>query len=213
MSPASDTLSLIKKAALTIFLEKGVPGLTMRTIAKEVGISAPALYRHYDSHDGILADILKEGFQTFLAYEMKALAGANAWERLMLNGSYYLQFAQENPGFYRLMFMTDLPDIPAVHQAFESDAQATMQFLLDRLYGCMREGFIQEVPPELTAMNIWSVCHGATSLYLGGCVPEHAPPLELVYFSSLGTYLQAIVTDKGKERLLVHQAEILARFS
>jgi AcrR family transcriptional regulator len=48
----------ILDAALAVFGEKGYEAGTMREIAARVGVSEPALYRHYESKEAILADIV-----------------------------------------------------------------------------------------------------------------------------------------------------------
>jgi AcrR family transcriptional regulator len=48
----------ILDAALAVFGEKGYEAGTMREIAKRVGVTEPAIYRHYESKEAILADIV-----------------------------------------------------------------------------------------------------------------------------------------------------------
>jgi AcrR family transcriptional regulator len=48
----------ILDAALAVFGEKGYEAGTMREIAARVGVSEPAIYRHYESKEAILADIV-----------------------------------------------------------------------------------------------------------------------------------------------------------
>lgn len=48
----------ILDAALAVFGEKGYESGTMREIAKRIGVTEPALYRHYESKEAILADIV-----------------------------------------------------------------------------------------------------------------------------------------------------------
>ena len=48
----------ILDAALTVFGEKGYEAGTMREIAAQVGVSEPAIYRHYESKEAILGDIV-----------------------------------------------------------------------------------------------------------------------------------------------------------
>jgi AcrR family transcriptional regulator len=48
----------ILDAALAVFGEKGYESGTMREIAARVGVSEPAIYRHYESKEAILADIV-----------------------------------------------------------------------------------------------------------------------------------------------------------
>jgi AcrR family transcriptional regulator len=48
----------ILDAALAVFGEKGYEAGTMREIARSVGVTEPAIYRHYESKEAILADIV-----------------------------------------------------------------------------------------------------------------------------------------------------------
>ena len=48
----------ILDSALTVFGERGYEAGTMRAIAKRVGVTEPALYRHYESKEAILGDIV-----------------------------------------------------------------------------------------------------------------------------------------------------------
>jgi len=52
----------IAEAALDIVSEEGVSGLTVRKVAKRVGFSAPALYRHYKSKSDIIVAAVDEHF-------------------------------------------------------------------------------------------------------------------------------------------------------
>lgn len=43
----------ILETAITLFSMKGYSGVSMRDIAREVGISPPALYNHFDNKDAL----------------------------------------------------------------------------------------------------------------------------------------------------------------
>jgi len=47
-------------AARSILAESGVEGVTVRAVARRVGVSAPAFYRHYDSRESLLRHIAAE---------------------------------------------------------------------------------------------------------------------------------------------------------
>jgi len=48
----------IIEVALDLISEKGIQGLTIKNLSKRIGISEPAIYRHYDSKTDILIAIL-----------------------------------------------------------------------------------------------------------------------------------------------------------
>lgn len=48
----------ITEVALELISEKGIQGLTIKNLAKKIGITEPAIYRHYDSKIDILIAVL-----------------------------------------------------------------------------------------------------------------------------------------------------------
>ena len=49
----------ITVVALELISEKGIQGLTIKNLAKKIGITEPAIYRHYDSKIDILITVLE----------------------------------------------------------------------------------------------------------------------------------------------------------
>ena len=49
----------ITEVALELISEKGIQGLTIKNLAKKIGITEPAIYRHYDSKTDILIAVLE----------------------------------------------------------------------------------------------------------------------------------------------------------
>ena len=90
---ATETRQQILSEAREVFLKEGLAGFSMRTVAERVGISATALYRHFDDKDALLASLLGEAFGTFGSYLGRALAGKSPLERLHLAGLAYVDFA------------------------------------------------------------------------------------------------------------------------
>ena len=70
-----DTRQQILCEAREVFLENGLSGFSMRTVAQRVGVTATALYRHFDGKDALLASMLGEAFATVGSYLGRALAG------------------------------------------------------------------------------------------------------------------------------------------
>lgn len=72
----------ILDAALGVFGEKGYEAGTMRAIAKRVGVTEPALYRHYESKEAILADIVATAGDR-IAGEMRAALDTVSGENIV----------------------------------------------------------------------------------------------------------------------------------
>lgn len=62
------TSEKIKKQALIVFKENGYEGTTMRDIAGRIGISAPAIYKHYNSKEDLFEEVIDYCFNKFQEY-------------------------------------------------------------------------------------------------------------------------------------------------
>lgn len=62
------TSEKIKKQALSVFKENGYEGATMREIAGRIGISAPAIYKHYNSKEDLFEEVIDYCFNKFQEY-------------------------------------------------------------------------------------------------------------------------------------------------
>ena len=63
----NDPRESILACACELYLTDGLAGLSMRKLAKEVGVTAPALYRYYDGREAVLADLVREAHRVFLS--------------------------------------------------------------------------------------------------------------------------------------------------
>lgn len=59
------TKDRIKQEALKLFVQHGVDGVSVRDIAKQVGMSAPNLYAHYKGRDELVADLFQSGYASY----------------------------------------------------------------------------------------------------------------------------------------------------
>lgn len=79
---------------------RGVESLSLREIAREVGVSANAPYRHFPSKEALLVAILRHGMNEL--YDRLLVArGRGGLDEI---GEEYVRFALDHPGVFRLMF-------------------------------------------------------------------------------------------------------------
>ncbi len=163
----SEARTRILDAARSLFLEEGVEAVTMRRVAERVGVTATALYRHFEGKDALLSAVLDAGFQSFGGYLYRALKAGDPGERLRSSGQCYLDFALEQPEVYRSIFMTPRP---AKVECGRNEPQwnATFNFLVDRVRECIDAGLLRPGDPQAVAVTIWALVHGLVSLYLTG---------------------------------------------
>lgn len=168
MLPMSSRREEILAAACDLYLRSGFRGFSMRHLAAEVGISAPALYRYYQGRNALLTEVVREAHRVFFSYVHHALEGATPLERLRGAGRAYLDFAIEQPGWYSIMFAAPehfgsdaFPDIDAM-------AHAVQQFWIDRVGECMRDGILIGDDPQAVSATLWGCAHGMVDLWQQG---------------------------------------------
>ncbi len=141
----------------------------MRKLATRLGVTAPALYRHYESKETVLVDVVGEAFKVFAQYLHRALEGRTPVERFTLTGRSYLAFALEHPRYYTLLH--DAHEIMG-HDSLTHEARdhacAVGQFMVDRVREGMECGMLKPGPPETVARTIWAHSHGLVSFYHRG---------------------------------------------
>lgn len=164
----SETRDKILEVARALYEAEGAEGLSMRRVADGVGVSATAIYRHFESKEALVMAICAEEFSIFERYLVRGLRGRGAQERLMLTGDGYLAFAVEHPKAYRAMFMAQHPEFLRLKAEAEAAFSPTFLFLVDRVAECQREGVIGPGDVQEQAAQIWASCHGFTSLLLDG---------------------------------------------
>ena len=158
------------QAAREVIAEQGVEGLSLRDVARKLGVSHQAPYRHYPSRDHLLAAIMQRCFEDFAAFLDQA-AKAHASDALLGMGQAYMRYAALHPLEYRLMFGTPWPE-PAAHPDLVRHAVHAFGLLRHQLHQHLQQGAgaVQTDAPallaqaELQALFIWSALHGMASI-------------------------------------------------
>ncbi|MFV1990264.1 MAG: TetR/AcrR family transcriptional regulator, partial [Acidimicrobiales bacterium] len=102
----------IKTIALRQIAEGGVELVSMNAIAKEMGMSGPALYRYFENRQALLLDVVKDGFESLHQAIMFADSMyENVVDRITAMANAYRTWAQENSELYGLLFSTVIPGV------------------------------------------------------------------------------------------------------
>lgn len=151
------------QAAREVIAEQGVEGLSMRDVARKLGISHQAPYRHFESRDHLLAEIMRRCFVDFADHLDHRVGGASPDEDLGSMGHAYLDYARKKPLEYRLMFGTPWPE-PAKHPELIANAVHAFDILRNSLRKKHGDTPEQQARADLDALFIWSALHGMASI-------------------------------------------------
>jgi AcrR family transcriptional regulator len=161
------------KAARALLEERGPSSLSLREIARRVGVSAPSAYHHFPSLDAIAVGLAEQGAAEMAAC-LKAAPG-DGKSLLLRSGEAYVRFARANPALYRLMFGEGFP-------AASKGGEAVRE-LRQRAYGIIRTALAARLPAADLAtagLFLWSVAHGLALLMIDGQVAPETDPDEVV---------------------------------
>ncbi len=163
----------ILNEACELYLAEGLDGFSMRKLAKAVGVTAPALYKYYDSREAVLLDVLSRGYRMLARSLYDALGGTSPWERFRLAGRAHTEFALTHHRYYELIYTHPKHlGIAKLPPEIEAQGCAIHQFFMDRVRECMAAGLLRDGDPMETAITLWGHSHGLVSLYLGGMLTD-----------------------------------------
>lgn len=171
MTPRRSTRDLREASiaeARAIIAEHGVEGLSLREVARRLGVSHQAPYRHFPSRDHLLAEVVARAYASFAAHLDGRPHHDDPHADLRAMGEAYVGYALAHPLEYRLMFGTPLPD-PAAHPEMMRRARHAFALLRDaiaRLPGTAGDTAM----PDLDAMYVWATVHGLASAMQGSVV-------------------------------------------
>jgi AcrR family transcriptional regulator len=160
-------------AAERVLERDGLPGLTLRAVAREAGVSHAAPTHHFGDLTGLLSELAAIGFRRFNAAMIAAgETEAHPLMKAMARAKAYVAYAQARPGMYGLMFRTERLDMarPSLHEA----ATASFEGLASTVGAGRNEKLTGNAPGALSLdqaaaiARAWSLVHGFTTLLLDG---------------------------------------------
>ncbi|MEU9339777.1 TetR/AcrR family transcriptional regulator [Streptomyces sp. NPDC048278] len=175
----------IKARAWEQIAKSGASGLSLNAIAKELGMSGPALYRYYGSRDELITELIRDAYRG-LADTCRAAADSAAGIRGLAHA--LRRWALDDPQRYFLVYGTPVPGYHAPED-ITGIAQEIMGALLDVCAAAEPEapapvsaGFTAHLsqhrewagghpaPPGVLrrALAFWTRVHGVLSLELAG---------------------------------------------
>lgn len=153
------------REALTIIEREGLESLSLREVARRLGVSHQAPYRHYPSRDHLLAEVVRRAFTAFAEHLAARPRAADPAGDLEAMARAYLDYAARHPLQYRLMFGTPLPD-PAAHPTMMTRGRDAFGMLQDAVAALdrTRDPAARPADPRLDALYIWASLHGLATI-------------------------------------------------
>ncbi len=158
--------------------------LSLREIARNAGVSATAVYRHFPDKAALLGALCLEGHARMAAAFREAMAsskpGVAAFNAM---GRAYVHFALAHPSLFRLMMAQGSGPVPVPSPSAGEGADG-MQILVNAIDGLFGADTPQPVR-EARRLKAWSLVHGLAMLMLDGQVPPEPTLIDAVVDASV----------------------------
>ena len=186
----------ILASAVELYLQDGLDGFSMRKLARQVGVTAPALYRHYDGKEHVLADVMREAHRAFMSYLDRAIEAPTPLERFSGATDGYLDFALEHPRWHAILcFGPEQLGMVELPEDIEAMSCARHQFWIDRVRECMDAGILKDGDPTQTALTMWAHAHGLLQLHRQGHLQIDEAEFRVLFQESGARLMCGVATE------------------
>ncbi len=161
--------ALLEQAERTV-RERGVGELSLRELARDVGVSHGAPRRHFADRQALLDALAEAGFARLGADLRRAAerAGTDFQGRLRATATAYVHFATRDAALLELMFA-----VKHGSGALDEAAERAFSVMIALIEQGQLEGAIEAGPPERVGLVLFATIQGIAALVAGGIVsPE-----------------------------------------
>lgn len=177
-----DLRSALVEEGLKRLQQGPAEALSLREVARSVGVSATAVYRHFPDKQALLhaladvaGDRMASAFETAMA---AAKPGKDAFDAM---GRAYVHFALKNPYLFKLMMSPEMMGGIAAEGRPRTRGMAMLTTALKDLSGGKMSSELQNI----RRLQAWSIVHGLAMLMLDGLVPPDEKLIDEVLASRI----------------------------
>jgi len=169
-----DLKNALIAAGVKLLASEGMEGLSLRKLARDIGVSHNAPYMHFADKEALLAAIAEQGFRLLgdaIAAGQADVREAPIETRIARAARSYVTFALAHPSHLGVMFgslsSSNYPDLARA-------AGATFEMLIEIVRDGKRRDELGGFEAEHVALLIWTSAHGLSSLLIAQKIPSYA---------------------------------------
>lgn len=167
LNTVKETRERVVETAFEACRRRGPDGVSMRQIGRTLGISAPALYYHFDNRQALLEAVANHGFAQF-EKQLARIKARTPRGRILAILDEYRAFAAGHQKLFSLMFVEPRPGARRYPEDFAAGHSSVFNALQSAVeeYKTSRKG-AEESSLEI-AHDLWALTHGHIMLWLAG---------------------------------------------
>jgi AcrR family transcriptional regulator len=162
------TSNKIAAAAVRILEKEGPAAVSMRRVARAVGITPMAIYHHFPNREELLKSVTDTEFAK-LAEQFDEIQTRGSYEtRLLHVMDYYVDYALTHPQIFDYVFSQYRTGARRYPEDFQARRSPTMNRVADTVEEAMRAGYLRKDDVWEVALELWAQVHGYVTLYRAG---------------------------------------------
>jgi len=192
-----DTKTRIFRAARKLFDDKGLEELSLRSVAKSVGITPMAIYRHFDSKEALVDALVLDGLAQWSA-RVDALPPADGLAKLEQLGEAFLDFALEEPRRFEAAFLLHSKKARRYPDDFVAGRSPAGTVQLRAIEQAMADGILEAHSAVEIMMTNTALGQGLVTLYRAGRVAGGEAEFRALYRRATRRVMETFMTEKAK---------------
>ena len=205
-------LSLIKKGVYTVYVDTkdhilaaaraafdrgGVEALSLRDIAREVGVTPMAIYRHYANKQALIDALVLDGLAEWSARAQAVPQhDPRAWFEKM--GDAFVDFALTKPRRFEAAFLTHTNVARRYPDDFLAGRSPAGVLYLQFFERAKAQGLIGDTAPIEIMITIAALSQGLVSLYRAGRVAGGEAEFRALFKRAMGRTIQSFLTENPR---------------
>jgi AcrR family transcriptional regulator len=168
---------IITATAALLVDARSADEVSIRAIADRVGVTPPAIYRHFPDKDALLFHTCLTKWSKFAESVSPVFAQpGSALDKLQALGIEYVRFAVNNPNDYAIMLKDWAKQLPPGVNKDELPGMDVLHFGTQLIAQGVADGEIRDVDPFNTMVCLWAMVHGIATLARDHS--DEVPPLQ-----------------------------------
>ena len=189
-----ETRDRIFKAARRLFDEKGLEGVSLRSVAKKIGITPMAIYRHFEDKEALVDALVLDGLAEWSA-RVEALPPCKGLAKLEQIGEAYLDFALKEPRRFEAAFLLPSRKARRYPDDFVAGRSPAGNIQLKTLETAIAEGVIDAAPIEILITNA-GLSQGLITLYRAGRIAGGEDEFRALYRRAMQRSTESFLRKK-----------------
>lgn len=192
-----ETRARILRASRKLFDEKGIEELSLRSVARTVGITPMAIYRHFDSKEALLDALVLDGLAQWSA-RVDALPPAEGLAKIEQISEAFLDFALEEPRRFEAAFLIHSTKARRYPDDFVAGRSPAGTIQLKAIEQAMADGILEAHSAVEIMIANTALGQGLVTLYRAGRIAGGEAGFRKLYRRATQRLMNSFKTEKAK---------------